>query len=137
MTVSRHYPRTHLDELASIAAEVEAWNDPRVNSGTVGSTGKPTSRPPGRTQCDHALKLLTAELERCVKRCRAIRDGATIFEPVHEVRTVAGVSVIVDEEHLTEHRRVVRIEAEGESRAKRHLLAKYGTRTDVRVESEG
>ena len=96
MTVTRPHPDTYLRELADIIETLEAWNDPRTATGTIGG-GKPESRPPGRAQCDCAVRAATDELERCCKRLRSIRDGAQIHQHVERVDNIGDVETDLPE----------------------------------------
>lgn len=130
MTVSRPHPATHIETMKRELERAEAYDHPMTATGSVGgNSGKPESREPGRTHADRLMEALERLYARCARDAKDLVDNAHIRErgsssPVR----IWGVLVgdLVDDEHLTDHRRKVRIEAVGESRVKRHLVAKYG-----------
>lgn len=111
---------TPMNQLLALAQLAESWNDPNVTAETSHSAARPASRPPGRTQCDWAVRQVAQILQSAVAQAQDKLKSATIHEQEPEpVETVGGIVVAAD-------KRNVRVEV-----VQGRLLAKYGDKFDA------
>lgn len=103
-----------LAKLTAALDLAELLNDPLTRTGDGTASGKPGSRPPGRTQCDWVVREMERILERAAADAARALNNARPRETAHAaVTSIGGIPVQHDE---AQERRATRIRG--------HLVAK-------------
>lgn len=84
--------KLQIEELEDLAALAEDWNDPRTSVEKVGSGGKPSSREPGRPQCEAFIKRLAEILEDTAKKTQRARPMLQEMR-AEIVRSIGGIPI--------------------------------------------